>query len=92
MSSRPTSLRSIFIAASLLALGGLAHAGPGTAAASIDPGIYSGAPFAFRSDRAILSAVPDRTDDARIFSPVSNMGDIHPRQPDSDRVRLRHDL
>ncbi|WP_155524322.1 hypothetical protein [Burkholderia sp. PAMC 28687] len=84
--------RFVLMATSLLALGSLAHAESRMAATSVDPGIYSGAPFAYRSDGAIMSAVPDQPADNRIFSPVSNMGDMHPRQPGPDHPRLRHDL
>jgi hypothetical protein len=86
------SSRFVLMAASLLALSGLAHAESGTAATSIDPGIYSGAPFAYQADRGIMSAVPAQPADNRIFSPVSDMGDIYPRRPNPDRPRLRHDL
>ncbi|WP_213776299.1 hypothetical protein [Caballeronia sp. dw_276] len=86
------SSRFVLMAASLLALSSLAHAESGMAATSIDSGIYSGAPFAYQADRGIMSAVPDQTPDNRIFSPVSDMGDMHSRQPNPDRPRLRHDL
>ena len=84
--------RFVLMAASLLALSSLAHAESGMAATSVDRGIYSGAPFAYRADRGIMSAVPDQPVDNRILSPVSDMGDIHPRLPNPDRPRLRHDL
>jgi len=86
------SSRFVLIAASLLALSSLAHAESGMAATSIDPHIYSGAPFAYQADRGIMSAVPDQTVDSRILLPVSDMGDMNPRRPNPDRPRLRHDL
>jgi hypothetical protein len=86
------SFRFVLMAASLLAFSGLAHAESGIPATSVDPGIYSGAPFAYQADRGIMSAVPDHAVDNRIFSPVSDMGDMRPRQPNPDRPRLRHDL
>jgi hypothetical protein len=91
--SLPTmSSRFVLMALGLLALSGLANAQSGMAAASVDPGIYSGAPFAFQADHAIMSAVPDQPVDNRILSPVSDMGDMYPRRPNPDRPRLRHDL
>ncbi|WP_174362827.1 hypothetical protein [uncultured Caballeronia sp.] len=92
MFQNTASSRFVLMAASLFALSGLAHAESRMAATSVDPGIYSGAPFAYRADRAIMLAVPDQPADNRIFSPVSNMGDMHPRQPTPDHPRLRHDL
>jgi hypothetical protein len=92
MSTGNISFRFVLMAASLLALSGLAHAESGMAATSVDRGIYSGAPFAYHADRGIMSAVPDQPVDHRILSPVSDMGDINSRQPNPDRPRLRHDL
>ena len=92
MSPGIVSSRIVLLAASLLALSGLAHAESGMAATSIDPGIYAGAPFTYHADRGIMSAVPDQAADNRILSPVSDMGDMYPRQPNPDRPRLRHDL
>jgi hypothetical protein len=59
MSSRIRSPRPFFIALSLVALGGLFQVQSSMAATSVDPGIYSGAPFAFKADRGIFSAVPE---------------------------------
>ena len=62
------------------------------AATSVDPRIYSSAPFAFKADRGIFSGVPTHQIDGRIFSPI----DLNRRHacPNvvQDHVRLRHDL
>ena len=47
--------RLSFMTASLIALGGFFQVSPSMAATSIDPGIYSGAPFAFKVDPGIFS-------------------------------------
>jgi hypothetical protein len=62
------------------------------AATSVDPGIYSGAPFAFKADRGIFSEVPEQQVDAHIFSPISDLSDMHVRKHFEERSRLRHDL
>jgi hypothetical protein len=95
MSSRirlPRSLRLLSIAVSLVALGGLFQVQSSMAATSVDPGIYSGAPFVFKADRGIFSAVPKQQVDARIFSPISDLSDTHVQKHDEERLRLRHDL
>jgi hypothetical protein len=86
------SFRSVFITASLIALGVLFQVSPGMAATSVDPRIYSGAPLAFKADRGIFSGVPTRQVDARIFSPISSTGDTHVPTVVQEHVRPRHDL
>lgn len=92
MSSRICSRRSSFIAAGLIALGGLFQVQSSMAATSVDPGIYSSAPFVFKADRGIFSEVPEQQVDARIFSPISDLGDTHVKHEVQDYLRLRHDL
>jgi hypothetical protein len=95
MSSRIRSARSfcsLSIAMSLVALGGLFQIQSSVAATSVDPGIYSGAPFAFKADRGIFSEVPEQQVDAHIFSPISDLSDMHVRKDFEERSRLRHDL
>jgi hypothetical protein len=89
MSSR---IRSLSIAMSLVALGSLFQIQSSMAATSIDPGIYSGAPFAFAADRGIFSEVPEQHPDARILSPISDLSDTQVRKHFDARSRLRHDL
>jgi hypothetical protein len=84
--------RLSFMTASLIALGGLFQVSSSMAATSIDPGIYSGAPFVFKADRGIFSAVPTQQVDSRIFSPISEPGDTHVSKFAQDRERLRRDL
>ena len=63
------------------------------AATSVDPGIYSDAPFAFKADRGIFSGVPTQPFDGRIFSPIDiNRRHAMSRSVVQDHVRLRHDL
>lgn len=86
------SFRSVFTTASLVALGVLFQVSPSMAARSVDPRIYSGAPFAFKADRGIFSAVPTHPVDARIFSPISSAGDQYARTAVQEHARLRHDI
>ncbi|CAN7729802.1 hypothetical protein [Caballeronia sp. 15715] len=86
------SFRSVFTAVSLITLGVLFHVSPGMAATSIDPRVYSSAPFAFKADRGIFAGVPTHQIDARIFSPVTSTGDITNPTVVQEHVRLRHDL
>jgi len=85
-------VRSVFLIAGLIGLGGLLQVSPGMAATSVDPGIYSHAPFAFKADRGIFSGVPTQSVDGRIFSPIDMPGDTHVPKRVQDHVRLRHDL
>ena len=89
MSSR---IRTLSIAMSLVALGGLFQIQSCMAATSIDPGIYSGAPFAYKADRGIFSEIPEKHPDARIFSPISDLSDTQVRKHFDARSHLRHDL
>jgi hypothetical protein len=84
--------RLSFMTASLIALGGLFQVSSSMAATSIDPGIYSGAPFVFKSDRGVFSAVPAQQVDSRIFSPISEPDHTHAPKFAQDRERLRYDL
>jgi hypothetical protein len=85
-------IRSVFFTAGLIALGGLLQVSPSLAATSVDPGIYSDAPLAFKADRGIFSGVPTQSVDGRIFSPIDIPGDTHAPKRVQDHVRLRHDL
>jgi hypothetical protein len=86
------SFRSVFATASLVVLGVFFQVSPGMAATSVDPHIYSSAPFAFKADRGIFAGVPTHQIDARIFSPISSTGDIYVPTVVQEHVRLRHDL
>jgi len=85
-------VRSVFFITGLIALGGLLQVSPSQAATSVDPGIYSDVPFAFKADRGIFSGVPTPPVDGRIFSPIDMPGDPHAPKRVQDHVRLRHDL
>jgi hypothetical protein len=85
------SLRSVFTT-SLIALGVLCQISPVMAATSVDPRIYSGAPFAFKADRGIFAGVPTHQVDPRIFSPTTSTGNIYAPTVLQEHVRLRHDL
>jgi hypothetical protein len=85
-------VRSVFFITGLIALGGLLQVSPSLAATSVDPGIYSDAPLAFKADRGIFSGVPTQSVDGRIFSPIDIPGDTHAPKRVQDHVRLRHDL
>jgi len=85
-------VRSVFLTAGLIALGGLLQVSPSQAATSVDPGIYSDTPLAFKADRGIFSGVPTQPVDGRIFSPIDMPGDTHAPKRVQDHVRLRHDL
>jgi hypothetical protein len=92
MSLHARSFRSVFVTASLIALGGFFQVSSSMAATSVDPGIYSDAPLTFKADRGIFSEVPTQQSDARIFSPISSTGDTQVPKYVQDHVRLRHDL
>jgi hypothetical protein len=92
MSLHVCSFRSVLTSASLVALGVLCQVSPVMAATSIDPRIYSGAPFAFKADRGIFAGVPTHQVDARFFSPINSTGDTHVPSVVQEHVRLRHDL
>ena len=85
-------VRSVFFITGLIALGGLLQVSPSQAATSVDPRIYSNAPFAFKADRGIFSGVPAQSVDGRIFSPIDMPGDPHAPKRVQEHVRLRHDL
>jgi hypothetical protein len=85
-------VRSVFFTAGLIALGGLLQVSPSLAATSVDPGIYSDTPLAFKADRGIFSGVPTQPVDRRIFSPIELPGDTHAPKRVQDQVRLRYDL
>lgn len=84
--------RLSFITACLIALGCVFQVSPSMAATSIGPGIYSSAPFAFKADRGIFSAVPAQQVDSRIFSSISEPRDTHVPTFAQHRERLPHDL
>ena len=92
MSLHVRSFRSVFAAVSLIALAGLFQISPSMAATAVDPGIYSGAPFVFKADRGIFSAVPTQQVDKRIFSPTNSTTGTHVPTFVQDDVRLRHDI
>lgn len=85
-------IRSVFFIAGLIASGGLLQVSPSMAATSVDPGIYSDTPLAFKADRGIFSGVSTQPVDGRIFSPIDMPGDTHTPKRVQDHVRLRHDL
>lgn len=84
--------RPVLFIAGLIAFGALLQVSPSQAATSIDPHIYSSAPFAFKADRGIFSGVPTSSVDGRIFSPIDLPGDARAPKRVEDHVRLRHDL
>ena len=92
MSLHARSFHLVFVTASLIALGGFFQVSSSMAASSVDPGIYSDAPLAFKADRGIFSGVPTPPVDGRIFSPIDMPGDPHAPKRVQDHVRLRHDL
>lgn len=87
---RPAVLKAATVA--IVALASALSIQSCMAAVSVDPHIYSSAPFKFKADRKIFNTSFQEPMDARIFSTIRQPGSVDVQNREGAPLRLREDV